>query len=233
MRVIVVASHKGGSGKTTLAAHLAVAAERAGAGPVVLLDIDPRGALIDWWEARPDHAPAFAQCTAASLAEDLDTLRRKGYRLAIVDTPPAASETISGVIALAELVIVPTRGSLPELRALTATLHICADTGRQAAVAIMAAQPDAVIDRDAAIALSQHGALAPATVHLSDDISAAMSEGSTALERNPGCLAATEVRALWRYLAGRLESNFRRTVFTRPAMAAASGFGRRVAAYTS
>jgi chromosome partitioning protein len=231
MRVIVVASHKGGSGKTTLSAHLAVAAERAAAGPVVLLDIDPRGALIDWWEARPDHVPAFAQSSVERVAEDLEALRRKGYRLAIVDTPPAASETIATVIGLAELVIVPTRGSLPELRALTATLHICADSGRQAAVAIMAAQPGAVIDHDAAIALSRHGALAPATVHSSDDIAAAMAEGMTAIELNPGCPAATEVRALWRYLAGRLESNFRRTVFTRPAMSVAPGFGRRVAVH--
>lgn len=231
MRVIVVASHKGGSGKTTLSAHLAVAAERAGAGPVVLLDIDPRGALIAWWESRPDHVPAFAQSSAERLAGDLEQLRRKGYRLAIVDTPPAASETISSVIGQAELVIVPTRGSLPELRALTATLHICADTGRQAAVAIMAAQPGMVIDHDAAIALSRHGALAPATVHYSEDIEAAMTGGLTAMELNPSCLAATEVRALWRYLAGRLESNFRRTVFTRPAMAVAPGFGRRVAVH--
>lgn len=231
MRVIVVASHKGGSGKTTLSAHLAVAAERANAGPVVLLDIDPRGALIDWWECRPDHIPAFAQSSAVRLADDLEALRRKGYRLAIVDTPPAESEALSAVIALAELVIVPTRGSLPELRALTATLHICADAGRQAAVVIMAAQPGTVIDHDAAVALSQHGALAPATIHYSDDIAMAMAEGLTATELNSSCLAATEVRALWRYLAGRLESNFRRTVFTRPAMSAAPGFGRRVAVH--
>jgi chromosome partitioning protein len=231
MRVIVVASHKGGSGKTTLAAHLAVAAERAGAGPVVLLDIDPQGALIDWWEGRPDPVPAFAQSAAGRLADDIEALRRKGYRLAIVDTPPAASETMAGVIGLAELVIVPTRGSLPELRALTATLHICADTGRQAAVAIMAAQLGSVIDHDAAIALSQHGALAPATVHFSEDIATAMAEGMTVIELNPGCPAATEVRALWRYLAGRLESNFRRTVFTRPTMSVAPGFGRRVAVH--
>src|SRR3954463_2523098 len=110
MRVIVVASHKGGSGKTTLSAHLAVAAERAGAGPVVLLDIDPQGALIAWWESRPNHVPAFAQSSAQRLSDDLELLRRKSYRRAIVDTPPAASETISSVISQAELVIVPTRG---------------------------------------------------------------------------------------------------------------------------
>lgn len=231
MRVIVVASHRSGSGKTALAAHLAVAAERAGSGPVVLLDVDPAGALIRWWEARPDHAPAFAQTVADRLAEDIETLRRKGYRLAVVDTPSTPSEALAPVIALGELVIVPTRGSLPELRELSGTLHICADTGRQAAVAIMAAEPGAAIDPDAAVALSRHGALAPATIHRSDDVAAAMAGGATAMELNPGCLAATEVRALWRYLAGRLESNFRRTVFARPAPPVAPGFGRRVAVH--
>ena len=47
MRVLAVASQKGGSGKTTLAGHLAVQAERAGAGPVALLDLDPQVAAAD------------------------------------------------------------------------------------------------------------------------------------------------------------------------------------------
>jgi chromosome partitioning protein len=197
----------------------------------VLLDVSPQGSMIDWWEMRPDHEPAFAETLPERLTEDLETLRGKGYQLAIVDTPPGTSGKLTSVIALGDLVIVPTRGSLPELRALTATLHICADTGRQATVAIMGATPGTAIDQDAAITLSRHGALAPASIHLSDDVAAAMAGGMTALEQNPGCLAATEVRALWRYLAGRLESNFRRTVFNRPPTTAAPGFGRRVAVH--
>ena len=49
MRVLALASQKGGSGKTTLSGHLAVQAQRSGAGPVVLIDIDPQGSLADWW----------------------------------------------------------------------------------------------------------------------------------------------------------------------------------------
>ncbi|HYD98344.1 MAG TPA: ParA family protein, partial [Alphaproteobacteria bacterium] len=52
MRVLALSSQKGGSGKTTLSGHLAVQAERAGAGPVCLIDIDPQGSLADWWNER-------------------------------------------------------------------------------------------------------------------------------------------------------------------------------------
>ena len=47
MKVIAVASQKGGTGKTTLCGHLAVQAERMGAGPVALIDTDPQGSLSD------------------------------------------------------------------------------------------------------------------------------------------------------------------------------------------
>ena len=76
MRVLALASQKGGSGKTTLAGHLAVQAEQAGAGPVVLIDIDPNGPLCTWWNMREDDAPAFGQTTAERLAADIEFLVR-------------------------------------------------------------------------------------------------------------------------------------------------------------
>ena len=88
MRVLALASQKGGSGKTTLSGHLAVQAQRAGAGPVVLIDIDPQGSLSDWWNEREAEFPAFAQTTVARLASDLALLRQQGFRLAVIDTPP-------------------------------------------------------------------------------------------------------------------------------------------------
>ena len=47
MRVIAIVSRKGGSGKTTLAGHLAVAAEQNGDGPVAIMDTDPQASLTD------------------------------------------------------------------------------------------------------------------------------------------------------------------------------------------
>ena len=89
MRVLAMASQKGGSGKTTLSGHLAVQAQLAGAGPVCLIDIDPQGSLADWWNEREADMPAFAQTTVARLASDLEVLRQQGFRLAVIDTPPA------------------------------------------------------------------------------------------------------------------------------------------------
>jgi len=66
MRVLVVAGQMGGCGKSTLAGHLAVQAERAGAGRVVLVDADPQGSLSAWWNERKADTPAMA-----ALGDDL------------------------------------------------------------------------------------------------------------------------------------------------------------------
>ena len=100
MRVLALASQKGGSGKTTLSGHLAVQAQLAGAGPVVLIDIDPQGSLADWWNERETDLPAFAQTTVARLASDLEILRQQGFKLAVIDTPPAITMAIQSVISV-------------------------------------------------------------------------------------------------------------------------------------
>ena len=105
MRVLAMASQKGGSGKTTLSGHLAVQAQLAGHGPVVLIDIDPQGSLADWWNEREAEMPAFAQTTVARLQTDLEVLRQQGFKLAVIDTPPAITMAIQSVIQVAELIV--------------------------------------------------------------------------------------------------------------------------------
>jgi hypothetical protein len=61
MHVLVLASPKGGSGKTTLSGHLAVEADQANIGPVALIDTDPQGSLSHWWNARAASSPHFAK----------------------------------------------------------------------------------------------------------------------------------------------------------------------------
>ena len=89
MQVIAFSSQKGGSGKTTLAGHVAVQAERSGAGPVALVDTDPQGSLSDWWNERLAETPAFARTSVARLVEDVARMREIGIKLLVIDTPPA------------------------------------------------------------------------------------------------------------------------------------------------
>ena len=237
MRVLAMASQKGGSGKTTLSGHLAVQAQLAGAGPVVLIDIDPQGSLADWWNEREAEFPAFAQTTVARLQADLEMLRQQGFRLAVIDTPPAITMAIQSVIAVAELIIIPTRPSPHDLRAVGATVDLCDRAGKPLLFVVNGATPKAKITYEAAVALSQHGTVAPVTLHHRTDFAASMIDGRTVMEVDPRGRSSQEVQELWTYISDRLEKNFRRTVFAAPGASqshvaaprpAAAGFGRRV-----
>ncbi len=235
MRVMALASQKGGSGKTTLSGHLAVQAQRVGAGPVVLLDIDPQGSLSDWWHERTGDLPAFAQTNVGRLAADLQILRNQGFRLAIIDTPPAITLAIQTVIQLAELIVIPARPSPHDLRAVGATVDLCERAGKPLLFVINGATPNARITSETAIALSHHGTVAPVTLHQRTDYASAMIDGQTVIEIDPAGRSATEVGALWRYISDRMETNFRRTVFAVPGRSggvasrspSSGGFGRR------
>jgi chromosome partitioning protein len=236
MRVLALSSQKGGSGKTTLSGHLAVQAERSGSGPVCLIDIDPQGSLADWWNEREAEMPAFAQTTVARLAADLEVLRQQGFKLAVIDTPPAITMAIQSVIQVAELVVIPTRPSPHDLRAVGATVDICERAGKPLIFVVNAATPKAKITYEAAVALSQHGTVAPVTIHHRTDFAASMIDGRTVMEIDPKGKSAREVEDLWTYISDRLERNFRRTVFAAPGSLAQApaarpgtgGFGRRV-----
>ncbi len=231
-----MASQKGGSGKTTLSGHLAVQAQLAGAGPVVLIDIDPQGSTADWWNEREAELPAFAQTTVARLGSDLAVLRQQGFKLAVIDTPPAITMAIQSVISVAELIVVPTRPSPHDLRAVGATVDLCERAGKPLIFVVNAATPKAKITSEAAVALSQHGTVAPVTVHHRTDFAASMIDGRTVMEIDPNGRSAQEIQQLWEYVSDRLEKNFRRTVFSAPAAVSNSqqtarpmgGFGRRV-----
>ncbi len=102
---------------------------------------------------------------------------------------------------------------------------------------VNAATPKAKITYEAAVALSQHGTVAPVTLHHRTDYAASMIDGRTVMEVDPNGRSAAEVRELWTYISDRLEKNFRRTVFSAPGhgvapgfqRVGAGGFGRRVA----
>lgn len=205
MRVIGFASQKGGSGKTTLAGHIAVQAERAGAGPVAMIDTDPQGSLSDWWNARKAETPAFAQTFISRLKEDLQKMRDLGIELLIFDTPPAITATIEQVIRVCDLVVVPTRPSPHDLRAVGSTVDIVDKAGKSLVFVINAASPRARITGEAAIALSQHGTVAPVTIHHRTEFASSMIDGRTVMELSRAVRSTEEIVQLWTYLADRLD----------------------------
>lgn len=200
MRILVFAAQKGGSGKTTLAGHVAVEASRRGAGPVALIDTDPQGSLAKWWNVRQDPEPAFIQSVFSNLFQDLDRARSEGFRLVVIDTPPAVTRAISEVVGYADLVIAPTRPSPHDLRAVAPTVEIARARGKPLIFVVNGATAKARITSEAAIGLSQHGTVAPTVIHHRVDYAAAMIDGRTVMEIDPVCRSAIEIGELWTYI---------------------------------
>jgi chromosome partitioning protein len=193
MQVIVFASQKGGAGKTTLCGQLAVQAELVGAGPVCLVDTDPQGSLAEWWNARPTETPVFVQTHFSTLLEDLETLRNQGIKLVFIDTPPAVTDTIPH-----------------DLRAVGATVDIIEGHDKPMIFTVNAATKRARITGEAAVALSQHGTVAPVTIHQRVDFATSMIDGRTVMEMNSESASSQEIIDLWQYVASRLGKMERR-----------------------
>src|ERR1700675_4934009 len=193
MHIIAVASQKGGSGKTTVAGHLGVAADRAGAGPVALVDTDPQGSLSEWWKARKGETPSFPRTGTERLAADIERMRGLGIELLIIDTPPAIEATIVEVIRLADLVVIPARPSPHDLRAAGATVDLIERLGKPLVFVINAATPRAKITAEAVMALSQHGTLAPVIIHHRTGFAASMTDGRPVMEVPGEARSAEEI----------------------------------------
>jgi chromosome partitioning protein len=204
MHVIVLASQKGGAGKTTLAAHIAVAAEMAADGPTVLIDTDPQGSLSAWWNVREAQTPALAPTSVTDLPAKLRSLSEAGYRLAVVDTPPAITEAIGAVVQSADLVLIPTRPSPHDLRAVGSTVDLVQAARKPFVFAVTQAKPNARLTIQAVTALSEHGAVAPAIVHDRVDYAGSMIDGRTVLETDGKGRSATEMIELWKFVKARL-----------------------------
>jgi chromosome partitioning protein len=176
-------SRKGGAGKTTLATHLAVAAEVAGPR-TALFDLDPHASAALWADHRGSAFPAVLPAQAPRLAGLLAQAQAGGADLVLIDTPPEADGIACAAAAAADRILIPRRPSALELDAVATSVKIAA--GRPFAVAINAALASAAV------------AIAPVVRHQRKAFSSRMREGRTATE--PDGKAAAEIATLFRWL---------------------------------
>jgi chromosome partitioning protein len=148
MRVWAALSQKGGSGKSTIMLHLAIAATAANRIASVI-DLDPQKSAEKWGILRERKTktddPIIVHGLPSQLDSMLDKARETGHELVLIDTPPTIDRTTILVAAKADLIIVPTRTSVLDLQALDDTLTILKATQgvNRIVVVINAAGPDA------------------------------------------------------------------------------------------
>jgi chromosome partitioning protein len=201
MNVIVFASRKGGSGKSTLTAHLAAHAHRPNRRSL-LIDADPQGSLMLWHGLRGRPEPAVkAVPTAVTLA--LRTAAREGYEWVFIDTPPSMCLADGEAIRGATLVVIPTRASMFDLAAITETIQLAGALNRPYAVAINAAP--ALRDGNEAPAVAQvREGLARLRIPVwagqitnRSTFALALASGEGAKEYDSDSPAAAEIARLW------------------------------------
>ena len=200
-RVITVAQRKGGAGKTTLAAQLAVAWSKAGA-QVALLDIDPQGSLAAWVGLRRtrlgDAAIGFEFAALPGWrAEQWIADQARAADLVIIDSPPHVETEARIAVRAAGLVLIPVQPSPLDLWATEATLAMAKNEHRRALAVLNRVAPRSSATEHIAGNLAQLGAtVAAARIGNRVALVQAMAQGLGVLETATASPAAVEITAL-------------------------------------
>lgn len=199
MKTIAIISQKGGAGKTTLALHLAVAAEQAGRAAAVI-DLDPQASATGWGDHRGKDHPAVASSQAARLDQVLSAARKAGAELAIIDTAPHSENTALAAARSADLILIPCRPAILDLRAINSTIDLAKLAGKPAVVVLNSVPPRGSLGEDADHAIEVYGIdVCPVRIGQRAVFIHALTEGMTAQEYEPAGKGAREIRHLYKW----------------------------------
>lgn len=204
MQTLALFSQKGGTGKTTLAVHLAVAAGEAGRR-VAIADTDPQRSATTWGHARQGQPPIVATITPAELRRVMAAAEHDGIDLLIVDSAPHASPEAPQIARAADAVLIPCRPSMFDLAAVGSAVEIVRAAGVPAALVLNecpARAPEIAAAREA---LGNFG-LPVATVEIAERraFSRAVATGRAVTEFEAQGKAAEEIRALLAWITAEL-----------------------------
>jgi chromosome partitioning protein len=201
MKIVALVSQKGGAGKTTLALHLACAAQAGGLASAII-DLDPQASAAAWHDSRAQEEPVVVPLPYTRLAHGLEIARESGADLVLIDTAPHSETAALAAARAADLVLIPCRLSILDLRAIGDTAELVKIAQKPALVVLNAYHPRAVeMLADAQAAVAMHGlSIAPAGLAARASFSHSLIAGLTALEYEPVGRASQEVTSLFAWL---------------------------------
>ncbi len=207
MQVIAINSQKGGSGKTMLAKHLSVQAERAGDGPVYLIDTDPQSSLTAWHTKREAETPARVEVPFQDLRKGFDAIRQHGASYCFVDTASGRLEIAKDLFRLVDFVIFPVQPSEDDLTAAPVTVQALKDARIPFLFVLTRVKSGTLITAQAAAILSKHGEVAQTFINDRTGYKSPYARGQTVTEAEPRGPAASEIAGLWENIKSCLHAN--------------------------
>jgi chromosome partitioning protein len=205
MPTIAIASQKGGSGKTTLALHIATCAAYDGRKACVI-DTDPQATAAAWGDWRGDFEPEVITCPPVRLPGTIQKVQRSGAVIVVIDTPPNADAATREAVRAADMVLIPTRLRAFDLHAVQATADLVGLAKTPAYVLLNGVPPRAnkLVAETNAYVEGLGLQLCPVSFGERAAFHRAASAGAVAMEAEPDGKAAGEVKALWTWLCERL-----------------------------
>lgn len=205
MKTLAIVSQKGGAGKTTVAVHLAVAAEQRGF-TVAIFDLDPQASATSWGDKRGTNEPAVVPAQPSRLPGLIAQAREQGADLVIIDSAPSADTGSLAAAKAADMLLIPCRPAAFDLEAVGATLGLATMAGKPAAVVLNAVPAQGRIGDEARETLTDGGVTVAAPVlHQLVAFAHSVVDGRTAQELDPKGKAANEIAALFDWIAPRLD----------------------------
>ncbi len=205
MKTIAIASRKGGTGKTTLAVNLGVAAFM-NKKQVALIDLDPQGSLSSWGDSREDESPAVVSAQASRLPHILEVAEKNNADITIIDTAANAESTALAAIRCADLILIPTRPAIFDLRAIQDTADLVKMAHKSAFVVMNAVPPKGNLGDEAQTGISEQDIeVCPWRLTQRIAFVHAVTAGQSVQEYEPNGKAATEVKNLYRWVLKQLK----------------------------
>jgi chromosome partitioning protein len=200
MRVIAVLNQKGGSGKTTIATHLARALQLAGKD-VLLVDSDPQGSARDWAAVRDDQPVPVVGIDRPTIDRDLKNVAKKEF--VVIDGAPQAADLAVSAIKAADFILIPVQPSPYDIWATSDLVDLVkqriemTDGRLQAAFVVSRAIKGTRIGAEVTETLEGYH-LPILTTRITQRVSYPMTaaSGTTVLDTEPDGDAAAEVRAV-------------------------------------
>ena len=207
MQTLAMIAQKGGTGKTTLALSLAVAAEAAGKS-VLIVDLDPQASACKWSDRRIGDAPSVIDAQPARLAAALAKAEQAGVDLAIVDTPARVEQAAAEAAKVADLVLIPCKPSILDLETLRTTVELVQGRSRRSPLVILNAVPAQGTRHDQAAEAIAGMGLVVCPVYIGQRVAFeyAAQAGQTVTEYESEGRAASEIRQLYKSICRHVDS---------------------------